>query len=256
MSTLQEHRVEENARVSHPSEVPYDSSYDRVSSITGDVMMDLAGKKAKRLCRFPGCNRVIKSQGHCQRHGAKPKRCRVEGCQKQAQGTHDGMCKRHWKALHFPDPRNEMEKIPPAPEGESVYDSILPASIAYRPHLTSGARSLSQGDNEGDEEHDFEESRTASLHPHAAAEASWNTGGSSETGHVMPLINYLHDNAHKESGWHRNTERRARGMFPVTGLSAQLEPWERQLLGSPDFIRVPSNIFCWLRFRLWWKYSC
>jgi hypothetical protein len=47
--------------------------------------------KKKRLCRHPGCIRVIKSQGHCQRHGAKAKRCKVAGCDKQAQGTHDGV---------------------------------------------------------------------------------------------------------------------------------------------------------------------
>ena len=41
-------------------------------SITGDdVNMannngNSRSKKAKRLCRFPGCDRVIKSQGHCQ----------------------------------------------------------------------------------------------------------------------------------------------------------------------------------------------
>ena len=52
---------------------------------------------AKRLCKFPGCTKVIKSQGHCQKHGAKPKRCKVDGCDKQAQGTHGGMCKRHFK---------------------------------------------------------------------------------------------------------------------------------------------------------------
>jgi hypothetical protein len=51
----------------------------------------------KRTCRHPGCTKVIKSQGHCQRHGAKAKRCRVDGCDKQAQGTHEGMCKRHFK---------------------------------------------------------------------------------------------------------------------------------------------------------------
>lgn len=56
-----------------------------------------ANLKPKRLCRFPGCTKTIKSQGHCQRHGARSKRCRVDGCEKQAQGTHDGMCKRHWK---------------------------------------------------------------------------------------------------------------------------------------------------------------
>ena len=44
-------------------------------------------KPSKRLCRYPGCTRVIKSQGHCQRHGARAKRCRIEGCEKQAQGT-------------------------------------------------------------------------------------------------------------------------------------------------------------------------
>jgi hypothetical protein len=53
--------------------------------------------KRKRTCRHPGCTKVIKSQGHCQRHGAKAKRCRVDGCDKQAQGTHEGMCKRHFK---------------------------------------------------------------------------------------------------------------------------------------------------------------
>lgn len=61
-----------------------------------------ATPKKKRLCRYPNCTRVIKSQGHCQRHGAKAKRCKVQGCDKQAQGTHDGMCKRHWKTIHFP----------------------------------------------------------------------------------------------------------------------------------------------------------
>lgn len=45
--------------------------------------------KRKRTCRHPGCTKVIKSQGHCQRHGAKAKRCRVD--------KHEGMCKRHFK---------------------------------------------------------------------------------------------------------------------------------------------------------------
>jgi hypothetical protein len=61
--------------------------------LTGLSALDLAAEavaKKKRLCRYPGCFKVIKSQGHCQRHGAKAKRCKVEGCDKQAQGTHDG----------------------------------------------------------------------------------------------------------------------------------------------------------------------
>jgi len=59
------------------------------SSLQSDVAADAMAKK-KRLCRYPGCSKVIKSQGHCQRHGAKAKRCKIEGCDKQAQGTHDG----------------------------------------------------------------------------------------------------------------------------------------------------------------------
>jgi len=31
--------------------------------------------KTRRQCRFPGCTKTIKSQGHCQRHGARAKRC-------------------------------------------------------------------------------------------------------------------------------------------------------------------------------------
>jgi hypothetical protein len=70
---------------------------DVVDEVVGDASGSPATPKKKRLCRYPGCTKVIKSQGHCQRHGAKAKRCKVEGCDKQAQGTHEGMCKRHWK---------------------------------------------------------------------------------------------------------------------------------------------------------------
>eukprot|EP00977_Amphora_coffeiformis_P003066 scaffold578_cov167-Amphora_coffeaeformis.AAC.13 len=132
--------------------------------------------KLKRMCRFPGCTKVIKSQGHCQRHGARAKRCRVEGCDKQAQGTHDGMCKRHWKAQNFPEePAQEPEMLEPV--GESAYDFLLPRSIAYRPVLNAertGPRSL------------------------------------------MPLVEVLRDGAEtKEAGWHRNAERAARGLPPA-----------------------------------------
>ena len=98
----------------------------------------------KRLCRFPGCERVIKSQGHCQRHGARAKRCRYPGgCERQAQGTHEGMCKRHWRIVQnqnkspneiIPPHSNTIRlSAPPPPSGISVYEFILPNSIAYRP---------------------------------------------------------------------------------------------------------------------------
>jgi hypothetical protein len=47
---------------------------------------------------------------------------------------------------------------------------------------------------------------------------------------IMPLITFLQHESHREAGWHRNGERRARGMFPVSNLAQQLEPWERQLV--------------------------
>ena len=50
--------------------------------------------KKKRICKFPGCTKTVKAQGHCQRHGAKTKRCKVPDCTSQAQGSHDGELQR------------------------------------------------------------------------------------------------------------------------------------------------------------------
>lgn len=46
----------------------------------------------RRTCKFVGCSRVVKSQGVCQRHGARTKLCKAIGCQKQAQGGFEGNC--------------------------------------------------------------------------------------------------------------------------------------------------------------------
>jgi hypothetical protein len=66
-------------------------------------------KHKRRFCREGGCDRIVKSQGLCQRHGAKPKKCRILGCPKQAQGSFKGMCSKWiWastlstKILHRP----------------------------------------------------------------------------------------------------------------------------------------------------------
>jgi hypothetical protein len=255
--------------------------------------------KKKRLCRFPGCNRVIKSQGHCQRHGAKTKRCRFSGCDKQAQGTHDGLCKRHWKAIHCPDAAGDSAKNepqqPPPPSGESVYDVVLPLSIAFRPssssataasvaangsstehmgnELDSPANKYSGDDdtpmkvgedtitaedsllleNIADDEDAFHMDGTPNHHGAVAAAASfaesihptpvtaplvaernakldpWDVPPPPDGVQVMPLVQFLRENSHKKAGWHRHQERRARGVFPVSSLSCQLEPWERQL---------------------------
>ena len=55
-------------------------------------------KHKRRYCKVDGCSRIVKSQGVCQRHGAKPRKCRVVDCPKQAQGNYDGMCKAHFRA--------------------------------------------------------------------------------------------------------------------------------------------------------------
>lgn len=52
-------------------------------------------KHKRRFCRESGCGRIVKSQGLCQRHGAKPKKCKIDRCEKQAQGSFDGMCSKY-----------------------------------------------------------------------------------------------------------------------------------------------------------------
>jgi hypothetical protein len=53
-------------------------------------------KHKRRLCQVEGCPRIVKSQGRCQRHGAKPKSCKIANCPKQAQGNFDGMCSKYF----------------------------------------------------------------------------------------------------------------------------------------------------------------
>ena len=147
-------------------------------------------KHKRRFCRYEGCQRIVKSQGLCQRHGAKPRKCKVDGCEKQAQGNFDRMCKSHFKAMKrvtTPLPSvPDDQAVPPPPEGVSVYDSILPSSISYIP--TQGT--------------------------------------------CMPLIAHLKAgfDALKPPAWHRNEERRARGLFPISNPATQLEGWERELV--------------------------
>ncbi len=73
-----------------------DKKDEEVDETVNDVVEQLVGltdddgkgsnlPKKRRLCRYPGCTKVIKSQGHCQRHGARAKRCKMDGCDKQAQ---------------------------------------------------------------------------------------------------------------------------------------------------------------------------
>jgi hypothetical protein len=222
------------------TEVPHGSTTSVAVETTQRVMTRpadaaLSGGK-KRLCRFPGCQRVIKSQGHCQRHGARAKRCRIPGCDKQAQGTHDGMCKRHWKQMHAPDdpddgdpdPKDLKRKAPPAPIGESVYEHILPNSIAFRPSNALAAAVASPG-GLLPPPHKSTESSDALLPLEESEHEAQPQVPDGASANIMPLVQYLHLNAARPAGWHRHHERRAKGVHPVSSITAQLEPWERQL---------------------------
>lgn len=68
-------------------------------------------KRKRRLCQVEGCDRTVKSQRLCQRHGAKPRSCKVEGCVKQAQGSFLGMCKLHYKASTSSSLKEEVKSI-------------------------------------------------------------------------------------------------------------------------------------------------
>lgn len=154
-------------------------------------------KHKRRYCSIPNCTRIVKSQGLCQRHGAKPRKCKVHDCPKQAQGNFDGMCKAHFKAFkraahpeafaQAPSDATAASDEPIGPQGESVYDRILPACIEWDPDVTE------------DE---------------------------------LPLVAHLREGfeSGKPPAWHRNEERLARGIAPVTNPAAQLEDWERELV--------------------------
>ena len=86
---------------------------------------------------------------------------------------------------------------PPPPSGESVYDRIIPESIAWCPRV----------------------------------------------GAQMPLVAHIKAgfDAGKPPAWHRNEERRARGMWPVTSPATQLEAWERELVWTEILILTGNS---------------
>ena len=53
-----------------------------------------------------------------------------------------------------------------------------------------------------------------------------------ESGSVMPLVAHLKMgfDENRPRGWHRNNERRARGLWPVSNAAMQLQGWERELV--------------------------
>eukprot|EP00579_Thalassiosira_antarctica_P017593 CAMPEP_0201928732 /NCGR_PEP_ID=MMETSP0903-20130614/21582_1 /ASSEMBLY_ACC=CAM_ASM_000552 /TAXON_ID=420261 /ORGANISM="Thalassiosira antarctica, Strain CCMP982" /LENGTH=434 /DNA_ID=CAMNT_0048467297 /DNA_START=27 /DNA_END=1331 /DNA_ORIENTATION=+ len=194
-------------------------------------------KKKKRVCKFPGCANTVKAQGHCQRHGAKTKRCKAPGCSSQAQGSHEGFCKRHWREFAAPEDQRISSKTPKKtaeeettciPIGSSVYDNILPASFGWK----------TDGNGSG-----------GGLLKSPKKEFKREGGGMAELGNMsdvkkdllkvkeddpteselIPILQHILDNEDLEVGWHRDNERLARGIRPPKSVSTQLESWEKQL---------------------------
>ena len=186
-------------------------------------------KTPKRICRFPGCNKTVKSQGACIRHGAKPKGCKVKDCPKQAQGNYDGMCKKCYNAIHNPKPP-PIEEPPLEPTGQSVYDEIIPASVAWKAPKNKRAPVVEQQQHMGMPD----PMMMPALPPiggggGGGAAAMAAAAAPAETpADVMPLIAHLRKYAHLEAGWHRKQERAARALPPPPGTSTQFETWERQ----------------------------
>ena len=167
------------------------------------------------------------------------------------------MCKRHWRAVHFPDQvaakaeaarKKELEEQPSPPYGESVYDNVLPASIAYRPSFASHQLSLEKANENSTSNLNSNPNPNLNSNPNensttavpVATQASENPtdhpsspiddAAAASMVSAMPLVNFLRDGAlYKEIGWHRQVERRARGIPQCASLSMQLEPWEKQL---------------------------
>ena len=109
-------------------------------------------------------------------------------------------------AMEVPDYKNSS---PPAAEGVSVYESILPASISYRPTVITTIASPAKTDANAD----------GGKKPAAGSSNSTTVYAG-----IMPLVAHLREGAmNRPVGWHRNDERLARGLWPVSSLSTQLE---------------------------------
>ena len=156
------------------------------------------------IFQFPGCDKSVKSQGHCQRHGAKAKRCKIHGCGNQAQGSHKGHCKRHYRELFSSpstqkySPRKKTQEIESLrtcdPIGVSVYDSIIPSSFAWKMEGDDINKSPKKGLKlDGD---------TINLDESSAIETEF-----------IPILQHLVDNEALDFGWHRTAERLSQGTF-------------------------------------------
>ncbi|KAL7437128.1 hypothetical protein ACHAXH_008057 [Discostella pseudostelligera] len=194
--------------------------------LTSDKASSTPPRKKQRICVFPGCTKSVKAQGHCQAHGAIIKRCKAPGCDSQAQGSHKGYCKRHWREVFAPEKKRkndstkkktkkEEAKTTCEPIGSCVFDHIIPASFAWKADGSSGRKSLNKESLDGgvgDGKRGMPKRR----------------GAENQT-ELIPILQHFVENEYQEAGWHRLDEHLARGISPPKSLSVQFEPWENQL---------------------------
>ena len=239
----------------------------------------------KRKCRFPGCPRTIKSQGHCQKHGAIVKKCKIPDCKKQAQGRHEGMCKRHWNAkmnesnpssangangnsendMNTTEQQDEQQQHPgqegaqqqqkqQQSRGASIYDNIIPQSIAWRQGSSQNNNSDSKNSHKNNCSFEKEgecgrDANGATKHSNAShhgggknavkpsssttfpSSSSTSLSSPSSSKNQMPLVEFLRSGLDMEPGWHRKQERMLRNPNkPLRSISEQLQPEEKQLI--------------------------
>ena len=125
-------------------------------------------KHKRRFCKVEGCTRIVKSQGVCQRHGAKPRKCKIIECTKQAQGNYDGMCKAHFRASRnnqLPSQQEQQHdiKVTPPPSSTTSTTPLLcqPAIVSQGSIVTE--ESYRQNHNHNHIPSEGEESTIAST---------------------------------------------------------------------------------------------
>jgi len=141
--------------------------------------------------------------------------------------VHVGMCKRHYNRQYNPRP-SKPDEPPLQPTGQSVYDDIIPASVAWKVPKKRGAI--------GGEQQQVAAGAGGMLDPSFPAmgglpplTASPPAAAAADRGDdLMPIVAHFRKYAHLEAGWHRKQERAARGLPPPPGKATQLETWERQ----------------------------
>uniref|UniRef100_A0A7S3PDD9 Uncharacterized protein n=1 Tax=Amphora coffeiformis TaxID=265554 RepID=A0A7S3PDD9_9STRA len=206
-------------------------------------------KHKRRFCKVEGCERIVKSQGLCQRHGAKPCKCKVPGCGKQAQGNFAKMCKAHFrqggdsmevcspvsiKSRASMDNQAFLEASAITLSGTIFNNQKAGTPVAAAAAAAPRANVVSKVPQDNvNKNGDTKFPRVLSYHPNTAydqvipASIAWDP----QSGSPMPLLACLQAGMlEKPTGWHRAEERATRSLPPVTTPQDSLEPWELELL--------------------------